>query len=389
MVVVSTVCGVMAIVKASMSGGEAILRLLRSGLAAVTDSGETTGAADMRGATPAAAHGAGDGASSGPALSIVSPVYMGAESVGPLVEAIAQAVESITTDYEIVLVEDRSPDASWEAVVAVADADPRIKAIRLSRNFGQHNAILAGLEHARGERVAILDCDLQDDPRYLPQMYAAMTGDIDVVLTRKARRRHNAVRNVVGSLYARLMRVVAGAGTEEHSDQIGNYMLLSRKAVDGLLSIGDAHPHLLVSLAYIGFERTVIDIEHRERPHGESSYSLGRLIRFAVADTALQSKRLLYFSVGLGIGFVMVALLAIVVLVALWATKGFLEGWTSMMCLMLLSTGSILFCLGVIGLYLGAVVDETRSRPAYLISDSRNLEPPAQDPSSAIRRPRS
>ncbi|MEM7286887.1 MAG: glycosyltransferase family 2 protein [Actinomycetota bacterium] len=326
----------------------------------------------MRGASPGSGARESDrGASC--ALSIVSPVYMGADSVAPLVEAVVAAASEITDDFEIILVEDCSPDTSWERIVEQTAADPRVKAIRLSRNFGQHSAILAGLEHAAGERVAVLDCDLQDDPAYLPEMYAAMADGIEVVLTRKARRLHSPLRNVIGHGYARTIRMVTGPGIEEQSGLIGNYVMLSRTAVEAVLGLGDAHPHLLVSLSYVGFDRVVVDIEHRTRPHGVSSYSIPSLVKYAVKDATLQSKRLLYFSVALGIGFVVASAVAAITLVILWATQGFLEGWTSIMCLILLSTGVILFSLGVIGLYLGEVLDEARGRPAYLVSERRNM----------------
>src|ERR1700739_4380745 len=126
-----------------------------------------------------------------PLISIVSPVYRAEKIVDTLVAAISKEVSKITADYEIILVEDGSPDNSWEKISENCKKDPHIKGIKLSRNFGQHFAITAGIENALGSYIVIMDCDMQDDPAYLPQLYAKAQEGYDIVYTLKKNRKHN------------------------------------------------------------------------------------------------------------------------------------------------------------------------------------------------------
>lgn len=309
-----------------------------------------------------------------PELSIVSPVFLAEQSLEPLVQAIDSAVQGMDVDgYEIVLVEDGSPDNSWSAIQQICRRLEHVKGVRFSRNFGQHYAITAGLNASAGNWVVVMDCDLQDDPAYIPELYAAARAGYDVVYTVKQSRRHRGIKNVLSKWFHRVVNLLVADPRQRTNANVGNFSILSRNAVDAFLSISEYHRHYLGVLRWIGFNSTSIETAHRERLHGETSYTLWRLVREAVNAITSQSDRLLYASILLGFAFMTSAVLAAVYIVVRYFISGFQEGWASVMVLMLLSTGVILLCLGVVGVYLGKVFEQTKFRPLYLVQERLNF----------------
>lgn len=317
-----------------------------------------------------------------PLISVVSPVYLAEDVIDDLIEQIKVAVTEITTDFEIVLVDDGSPDHSWERIEKQCRSDNRVKGVQLSRNFGQHHALTAALATATGEYVVVMDCDLQDHPRYIPELYREISKGYDLVYTRKRARAHGGPRNWSGALYSRVFNLLISDGRLRDHKGIGNYSILSRKVVDSFLAMKDRHRHYLSLVRWMGFNDSVIEIEHYERAGGSTSYTFKRLLREALVGITSESDRLLRLSVIGGFVFVALAVLLTVVLVATWATVGFLEGWTSLMVLNLLGIGLILSSLGVVGIYLGNIFEQTKERPLYLIRGELNTSrpaPPAND----------
>jgi len=308
-----------------------------------------------------------------PEISVLSPVYMGEQSIPELVDRVRQAVERVTNDYEIVLVEDGSPDGSWRSVESACRQDRRVKGIRLSRNFGQIYAIMAGLAATRGKYVVVLDCDLQDDPMYIPDLYRAAKKGADIVYTRKQRRLHGGARNVLGRSFHTLFNLLVGKRELRTESTIGNYSLLSRRVVDACLSFKECHRHYLGILRRLGFDATSIDIEHRDRPYGKSSYSVYKLLRVAVDIITSETDRLLYLSIGVGLGLVAIAFAAAGYIVIAYFVHGFREGWASVFVLILTSTGAILTSLGITGVYVGKIFEQTKNRPLFIVRDRLNF----------------
>jgi glycosyltransferase involved in cell wall biosynthesis len=310
---------------------------------------------------------------SAPLLSIVSPVYRSAPIVAPLVERIVAAVTPVTANFEIVLVDDCSPDDSWAQIVAAAQREPRLRGLRLSRNFGQHPAITAGLAHARGDYVVVMDCDLQDDPAYIPALLAKAREGYDLVLTRKENRAHSWDRNVAARAFTTVFNILSG---QVHSDpHLGGFSLLSRKVVDAFLRIHDVHRHYLLILGWMGFKTAVVPVVHQPRHAGKSTYAFGRLVKHAVEGLTSQSTLLLKIAVGLGFAYVCLALAGTIYLCIRYFTQGFLAGWASTIVLLLASTGLILMSIGVLGIYIGQIFEQVRGRPLYLVQDEVNPRP--------------
>ncbi|MEX0666235.1 MAG: glycosyltransferase family 2 protein [Acidimicrobiia bacterium] len=307
-------------------------------------------------------------------LSIVSPVYQGETLVHALVEQIALYAAGVTEDFEIILVDDGSPDGSWREIEKHCKRDSRVKGIQLSRNFGQHYALTAGLDAANGRYVIVLDCDLQDHPKYIPVLYEKALEGYDVVFTRKNRRAHGGKRNVFGRAFHRILNFLVNEPTVRSDSVIGNYSLLTRPVVDAFLRMNDYYRHYLGLLRWLGFESTSIEIEHYERPEGRSSYTFAKLVHEAIIGITSQSQRLLRLTIIGGFTFVGLSIVAILGLVVAYLIDGFAEGWTSVVVLNLATTGVILVCIGVTGIYVGKTFDQTKNRPLYVVRTTLNLQ---------------
>lgn len=316
-----------------------------------------------------------------PLLSIVSPVYQAEEIVDHLVQRIIEAVTPITSRFEIILVEDGSPDHSWDRIAWNAAQDARVKGVRLSRNFGQHHAITAGLFHAQGDYVVVMDCDLQDDPKYIPVLLEQARQGYDVVFTYKKERKHSIFKNLSAYLFHRVFNWLSESDNVSSHQQVGAYSLLTRKVVDAYCSLKDYHRHYLLLLRWLGFSSTSVEIEHAERFSGQSSYSLRRLINHALDGITSQSTRLLRLAIGVGAFFCSAAFLSVGILMFLYFAHGFLEGWTSIIVLTLLLSGVILMFLGVIGLYLGKTFEQVKEKPLFVVAEHLNIEAAGTAPS--------
>ena len=307
------------------------------------------------------------------AISVVSPVYRAEAIVDELVRRLKVSLSALTENYEIILVEDGGPDHSWDRIVSNAAADQRVRGIRLSRNFGQHLAITAGLFHANGERVVVMDCDLQEDPADISKLMAEADKGNDVVLTKKRNRKHAGWKNAGAALYGALNNWLSDSPFSTPTTEVGAFSLLSRKVVEQFRRIQDYHRHYLLVVRWLGFNTSYIEIDHSERFAGRSSYSLSKLIRHAIDGITSQSTRLLRISIGLGFVFCLASIAAIAwILVAYWL-HGFREGWASLAVLILFSTGINLLCLGIIGLYLGRTFEQVKGRPLFIVDTSVNL----------------
>lgn len=297
-------------------------------------------------------------------ISVVVPVYGCAGCLEILCSRLKQNLGTLTSHYEIILVDDRSPDNAWPTIVALQSRHPEVKGIRLSRNFGQHIAISAGLAEARGDYAVVMDCDLQDPPETIPELYAKLIEGYDLVLAYRTERSHSFFRRLAAKAYFRLMSLL----TEKNIDgSYGTFSMLSRKVIDSFLQFGERDRHYLFILRWLGFRIGSIGYEHQERTIGRSSYSLGRLLRHAVDGIFFQATVLLRWIVTLGLLFALFGATLALYFVYQYLEIGSVPGWTSVVVLLLVNTGVILFSLGVIGLYVGKIFDQAKGRPLYVI----------------------
>ncbi len=304
-------------------------------------------------------------------ISIVTPVYRAENIIDELVRRIEEATKTITDDFEIILVEDGSPDNSWRKIIENCSKNKFVKGIKLSRNFGQHYAITAGLEASCGQYAVVMDCDLQDNPKYIPELYKKALEGNEIVYTHKIKRKHSFLKNISARFFFAMFNWLSNS--KNANANVGSYSMLSRKAVNDFLKIKDFHRHYLMVLRWLGFTNSYIIIEHEKRFAGNSSYNLYRLIKHAINGITSQSVKLLYISITIGILFFLFSIAMAAYLVFMYFESGYKAGWTSTILLMLLSTGLILMSIGITGIYIGKIFEQVKDRPLFLIEKKINF----------------
>ena len=301
-------------------------------------------------------------------VSVVIPVYGCVGCLEPLCERLARVLPEIASRFEIILVDDRSPDASWEEILRIQTLYPEVRGVRLSRNFGQQMAISAGLSLAKGECAIVMDCDLQDPPEKIPDMWRKMQEGYDMVLARRAERSHSMFRRLGAKAY---FAVLSRLNEERIDGSYGSFSLLTRKVIEAFLKFGERERHYLFILRWLGFKTGTIEYEHQERLTGHSAYTLRRLIRHAIDGVFFQATVFLRWIVSLGLIFALMGLALAVYFTYRYLAYGAVAGWTSVVVLLLVCTGVILLSLGVIGLYVGKIFDQAKERPLFLIDTVR------------------
>jgi dolichol-phosphate mannosyltransferase len=301
-------------------------------------------------------------------LSVVAPVYNEEELIEPFVRRACAAVADYT--FELVLVDDGSSDATGELLDRMAAADPRVRVVHLSRNFGHQAALTAGLEHAIGDVVAMIDADLQDPPELIPTMLARWEEGSDVVYAvRHQREGETAFKLATASWFYKLFDKLAQVDLEPNS---GDFRLLDRRALDALLTMTERSRFLRGMTVWVGFTQTAVPYERDARHAGETKYTLRKMLRFSLDAIASFSHLPLQLATYVGILSAGLAFIAIPVVVGLHFAGSYLPGFGSLTIAILLLGGIQLIALGVIGEYVGRIYDEVKHRPLYIVRDERN-----------------
>lgn len=297
-------------------------------------------------------------------LSVVVPVYGCSDCLQPLHARLREALDGIGGDFELIFVDDRSTDGGWRVLEEIAARDPAVRALRLSRNFGQHAAITAGLARSRGRWTVVMDCDLQDRPEDIPRLYAKAREGHQIVLCRRKARRQGAARRLAANAYYRLSNRLLKTGMYTN---YSNLSLISAEVREAFLSLRDRDRQYLLILRWLGFDSATIEIDPAERHSGRSSYSLPQLLRVAADGIFFQTTALLRWIVyagfllaGLGIALAAYALIA-------YLAGRDLPDWTALPMLILVLAGFIVVSTGVTGLYIGKIFDQVKGRPLYVV----------------------
>ena len=306
-----------------------------------------------------------------PLISVVVPVYGCANCLRELHRQIDEHTTPLSPNWELILINDASPDESWAAVQELAAKDPRVKGIFLSRNFGQHYAITAGIDRAEGQYMVVMDCDLQHSPKEIPRLYAKAKEGFDVVFARRVARKDGWFKRVTSLLFVRLL----GFLTDTKGDpSISNFSIVSRRVVLELQRLKERNRNFPYFVTWLGFPPGFIDAEHQERFAGETTYTLGKMIRFAVETIVSSSDKPLRLSIKFGLLMSLASALWAAWLVVRffgWATP--VEGWTSVMVSIFFIAGLLFANLVILGLYVGKIFDETKKRPLYAVRSTLNL----------------
>ena len=299
-----------------------------------------------------------------PDVSVVVPVYGCARCLDALRARLHTALTECGASYEIVFVDDRSPDDSWTTLRELCAQDPAVRAFRLSRNFGQHAAITAGLAQARGRSVVVMDCDLQDPPEAIPVLLQRAREGFDVVFARRKEKKHSLYRRISAKAYFALMNLF------NRSRLVGDYgcfSMISRRVVEAILTLGDRERHYLLMLHWLGFSTSEIEYEHAHRHSGSSSYTLKRLLQHALSGMLFQTTVLLRWIVYLGFFVSTAGALLAIWFVYQYFVHNVLPGYTSLAVLILVIGGFIIISTGITGLYIGRIFEQVKQRPLYVI----------------------
>jgi dolichol-phosphate mannosyltransferase len=303
-------------------------------------------------------------------LSVVIPFYRGVECLPELDKRLSTALGSLGVPYEILLVDDGSPDRGWALIAKLARENPALRAIQLSRNFGQHSAIHAGLKKARGEWTIVMDCDLQDRPEEIPALYAHAKKGWDVVVARRRDRRDSWLKKRFSALF---YAVLSFLSETKQDASVANFGIYHRRVVDAVLSLGEQTQYFPVMVRWVGFRQTGIEVEHAARFAGESSYDFIKLFRLAVRICLAFSDRLLVMAIWFG-GVVIVSS-GMAAAFLLWgALTGHIHvlGWSSLMISIWMVCGILTTMTGIAGLYIARIFNETKQRPRFIIREELN-----------------
>lgn len=306
-----------------------------------------------------------------PLVSIVSPVYQEEEGIEEFHRRLVAAMEGVADDvaFEVVYINDGSTDRSLELLQKIAADDDRVCVVDLSRNFGHQVALSAGVDHARGDAVVVIDSDLQDPPEVIPEMIQRWRDGFKVVYgVRISRAGETRFKLLTSKIYYGLMDRISEVPLPR---QAGDFRLLDRKVVDVLDQMPERNRYVRGMVAWVGFPQCAVEYERDPRFAGTTNYTLGRMVRLALDGLTSFSDRPLRLATQLG-----VVVMALSFAVAAWTIVASIfglgsssRGWSSLMAVVLLLGGVQLLCIGVLGEYLGRVYRETKARPLYVVNE--------------------
>jgi len=302
-----------------------------------------------------------------PFLSVLVPCYRDEQGLEELHRRLTVVCVGLACSYEILLVEDGSPDRTWDAICRIAEKDSRIVGLQLSRNHGHQLAVTAGLAHVSGERVLIIDSDLQDPPELLPEMMRLMDAGADNVYGQRLSRKGVPLwKKWCYKTYYRLLSALAGC---EIPPDTGDFRLISRRVVDLINEMPEHHRFLRGMISWVGFRQVAVQYHRDARFAGESGYTLAKLFKIAVDGiTSFSIKPLRFASI---LGFVFAGLCAIGIIYSVvghYQGRTAVAGWTSLMAVILLVASLQFFVLGMIGEYIGRMFVEQKKRPLFIVA---------------------
>jgi len=303
--------------------------------------------------------------------SIIIPIYNESEIVPELYRRLKLAADSLDAPVEFIFVDDASSDESFSSLDALHGSDPRIKVLRLSRNFGHQVAITAGLDHAQGDAVIMMDGDLQDPPELLPDLIARWKEGFQVVYTVKRSRKENFLMRLAFSAFYRTMHAFSPIAIPLEA---GNFSLIDRRVVEVFRKMPERNRYISGMRAWAGFKQTGIEFDRGARFAGRPKMTLRRLVNLALDGVISFSNAPLRLSIYIGVGTAGLSfIITAYVLYAKLFTNTAILGWASTIAAVTFIGGMILLTLGVIGEYIGRIYDEVKQRPIYIVKDKVGL----------------
>lgn len=303
-------------------------------------------------------------------ISVVIPVYGCRKALPELHRRLVDVFDKMGSDYELVLVDDCCPQNSWEEIEKLCAKDKKVIGMRMSRNFGQIKAITAGLDNVTGDYVVVMDCDLQDRPESIPEMFKKIEEGYDVVFAKREGRKDSAITKFLSKAFYKVYDYFTNGNFD---NSICNFSISKKKVIDAYCRMREQNRAFTMFIKWLGFEQTAISLPADERFEGKSSYNMKRKLKLAFEVITSQSNKPLMFSISLGFIISVLAFIYIVYLVIkALVLKDTLVGWTTIVASIYLMGGILLCAVGVVGIYVGNIFNEVKNRPIYVISKTIN-----------------
>jgi len=300
-------------------------------------------------------------------FSIVIPVYGCSSCLIELEKRLTLTLNKINSDFEIILINDGSHDNAWQTIKKLSADNNKVRGMDLSRNFGQHNAIRAGLDMVRGEWIIVMDCDLQDQPEEIERLYKKAMEGFDVVFGKREDRKDKFIKKFNSKIFYLVLNYLTDF---KFDNSIANFGIYHRDVIENVKKFRENLFFLPLSVMWVGFKQTSINVQHDARYDGKTAYNFKKLIFLAFNVIFAFSNKPLYLILKLGLYISALSFIyAIYVVIKAFTMTIPVVGWSSLMASLFFLAGVIIFVLGLIGLYIGKIFNETKSRPPYIIKE--------------------
>lgn len=304
-------------------------------------------------------------------ISIVSPVYRAELIVDKLVAEIISVMTSMNQSFEIILVDDRSPDNGWQTMLQLAKQDSRVKCVRLSRNFGQHPAIMAGLSVAQGDYVVVMDCDMQDQPKEIVKLFAKALEGYDIVLAQRFNRQDGLLKKLSSTLFSSVYSYLTDT---RFDNSVANFGVYSRKVIQEVLNMHDYIKSFPLFTQWVGFTKAYVQVEHAERDSGKTSYTWSKLMSLAFNTIISFSNKPLKLFVKAGLLISTFSFLLGLITIYRYLTGAItVLGYSSLIVSIWFLSGVLITIIGIVGIYIGKIFDQSKNRPSFIIDQRINF----------------
>lgn len=301
-------------------------------------------------------------------LSVVSPVYRAELVLEELVERISNSIPSAFNSFEIILVDDFSPDKSWQKIEEISKRNNNVRGFKLSRNFGQHYAITAGLNQVKGDYIVVLDCDLQDQPEEINKLFVESQKGYDIVLARRYERKDSLYKKTVSKLFYKTLSYLTGT---KQDATVANFGIYSKQVIDEVVKLEEKIKYFPTMVKWVGFSTSYVNVEHASRSEGKSNYNLKKLLNLALDIILAYSDKPLRLIIKFGLSIALISFIMVIyVLFEKMTGKVSVSGYASLIISIWFLSGCLLTTLGVVGLYIGKIFEGVKNRPSYIIEKS-------------------
>jgi len=305
-------------------------------------------------------------------IAIIIPVYGSPNSIQSLAERLVKTLNTITSSYEIIFIDDNCPRGSWEEVEKACSKYDNVKGVKFSKNFGQHYAILAGLRSSEADYYVVMDCDLQDQPEDIIPLYEEAKKGYEKVFVQRINRKHSFIEKLTSKIFYKFLSYM----TDTKQDaSVGNFGMYSKKVIVEISKLTEIARLFPVHARWVGFSESYIQIKHNDRHDGVSSYTFKKRLALAI-DIALSfSEKPLWLVIKFGFSISALSFAYALYTLSKWLIGGVtVEGWTSLIISLWLLSGIIIAILGVVGVYVAKTFDETKQRPLFIIEKKVNMD---------------